>query len=73
MFWPELEEGKTYRLQRELEIHDDKTGTPRAFLRKGTLIKVRKLDSADDHVFVEGQALPLPLNALRRVVSPVAS
>ena len=72
MIWPDLVEGESYRLLREFEIHDEKTGTPKAFLRKGALVKVRRLDPDDDHVFVEGQSLPLPLGALRRMVEPLS-
>jgi len=71
MIWPELEEGKRYRLQRELEIRDEKTGTLKAFLCKGAVVKVRRLDPDEEHVYIEGQPLPLPLSALRRMVRAI--
>jgi len=59
-----IEAGATYRLMHDLEVRDEATGTLKAYLRKGTLLVVKKVDDVTEHVWVEGVDLPLPLDAL---------
>lgn len=66
-----IEAGRSYRLQRDLEVRDEKTGTLRAVLRKGTVVAVRRIDADEDHAFLEGLSVPLRLDALSRMVDPV--
>lgn len=70
MAYPTLELGKAYRLVRPFEVRDDKTGTIRSILRKETIVQVKRIKPEEDHVWVEGVNLPLPLSALRIHVRP---
>lgn len=71
VFYPQLETGRSYRLRRDLEVRDDRTGSMRHFFLKGTELKVKRLVPEWDQVFVEGAAAPIPLTALTRLVDPV--
>jgi len=68
-----IEVGRSYRLTREWEVRDEKTGTLKSYLLKGQILKVRRVASEEDHVWVEGVSHPLPLSALRRGVAPVVA
>jgi hypothetical protein len=65
-----LEVGGTYRLKREFEVRAEKTGTLKAYFLKGTVLKVKRVDEEEDHVWVEGSSLPLPLQAFRLATEP---
>jgi hypothetical protein len=68
-----IEAGRSYRLRREFEVRDEKTGTLKSRILAGTVLTVKRIDTDEDHAWVEGVAHPLPLNALRRAVDVVAS
>lgn len=72
MNFPTLESGRVYRIVRNLEIRDEKTGTLRAFYLKGTELTLRKVAEDEDRVWLEGCAWPVPISSLRRMVEPVA-
>lgn len=67
-----IEAGRSYRLLRELEVRDEKTGTMRAYFLRGTVVKVKRIATEEDRLWVEGTAVPIPMAALQRMVSPVA-
>lgn len=67
-----IESGRSYRLQRELEVRDEKTGTMRAYFLRGTVVTVKRVSTEEDRVWVDGTPAPVPLAALRRMVTPVA-
>lgn len=73
MIWTKLETGRSYRLLRELEVRDERTGTMKAFFPKGAVLKVRDIATDEDRVFVDGLTLPIPLGAFMRMVEPAAS
>ncbi|MDF2628598.1 MAG: hypothetical protein K0R39_2429 [Symbiobacteriaceae bacterium] len=62
--------GSKYRLKQDLEIRDEKTGTLRAVLRKGTVVAVKRIEVDEDHAFLEGVGVPLRLDALSRMIVP---
>lgn len=68
----QLESGRSYRLRRELEVRDEKTGTLKFYFLGGTVVKVRRVIPDEDRVWIEGTTLPVPLIALSRMVDPVA-
>lgn len=70
MLGTKIEAGRSYRFQREVEVRDEKTGTLRAIIRKGTVLAVRRIDAEEDHAFLEGLSLPMRLDALARMVDP---
>lgn len=65
-----IEPGRTYRLRRNWEVRDERTGTIRDHLLKGTPLNVRAVEPDNDRVWVAGLAIPLPLSALSRAVDP---
>jgi hypothetical protein len=71
MQFPKIEAGRVYRLRRDFEVRDEKTGTLKDILRKGWELKVKQVKSEEGRVWVEGVALPLPEEPLRRAVDPV--
>lgn len=65
-----IEAGLSYRLQQDLEVRDEKTGTLRAVFRKGTVLTVRRTEPDEDHTWLEGVSVPLRMDALSRMVVP---
>jgi hypothetical protein len=65
-----IEVGGSYRLRREFEVRDEQTGTLKVFYLKGTVLKAKRVSVEEDHVWVEGSSLPLPLRTFQRVVDP---
>lgn len=61
----EIEAGRSYRLVRPFEVHDEQTGTMRHYLLKGTVIHVRKVAVDLDRIWIDGVSAPLPYFALR--------
>ncbi|HLN64805.1 MAG TPA: hypothetical protein VK464_25045 [Symbiobacteriaceae bacterium] len=70
MHFPTLESGRVYRITRNLEIRDEKTGTLKTHYLKGTELTLRKVAEDEDRVWLEGCAWPVPLSSLRRMVEP---
>lgn len=66
----ELEAGATYRLRRDLEVRDDQTGTLKEFIKKGTIITIKKVAPEEDQVFIEGVKRPVSPDVLAAVVDP---
>ncbi|HYG59597.1 MAG TPA: hypothetical protein VD902_16155 [Symbiobacteriaceae bacterium] len=64
--------GGVYRLRHDWEIRDERSGTMKGFLPQGQEIRVKRIEQDEDHVWVEGISLPLPLGAFRQGVEPVA-
>ncbi len=71
MSYPVIEAGRTYRLRRNWEIRDEKTGIMKHFILGGTEVKVKRVVPEEDHVYLEGVPLPVPLAAFERAVDPV--
>lgn len=63
--------GQSYRLVRNFEIHDEKTGTLRHLIRAGEVVKVRKIEEAADRIYLEGIPTPAFYQAFRMHVKPV--
>ena len=61
-----IEAGATYRLVHDLEVRSEATGTLKVYLRKGTLLTIKRVDHEMNHAWAEGMALPLPLDVLPR-------
>jgi hypothetical protein len=72
MQWTDIAAGRSYRLKRNFEVRDERTGTLKTYFLKGAVLKVKKVLPEEDQVWVEGSPLPLPLAALQRAVDPVA-
>ena len=70
MHFPMLESGRAYRITRNLEIRDEKTGILKTYYLKGTELTLRKVAEDEDRVWLEGCAWPVPLSSLRRMVVP---
>lgn len=66
-----LDVGRSYRLVRDYEIHDEKTGTLKYLIRSGEVVKVRKIDEENDHVYFEGVPVPAFYQAFLMHVTPV--
>lgn len=66
-----LTAGHSYRLVRNFEIHDEKTGTLRHLIRAGDVVKVRKIDEEADRIYLEGVPAPAFYRAFRVHVKPV--
>jgi len=65
---PKITAGQTYRLRRDFEVRDEKTGTMKHFLPKGTALTVRRIAADEDRVWLEGVPLPVAISALERAV-----
>jgi hypothetical protein len=72
MQYPTLEPGRAYRLTRQLEVRDEKSGSMKTYYLKGSVLHIKKVAKDEDRVWVEGCALPIPLSALRAMVQPEA-
>ncbi|MFZ5828012.1 MAG: hypothetical protein ACOY94_27215 [Bacillota bacterium] len=61
MLKPEV--GHSYRLVRDLEVRDEHTGTLKHLIRKGDVVKVKKIEEEMDRIYLEGVPLPAALRA----------
>lgn len=68
MLKPEV--GQTYRMIRDYEVRDEKTGTLKHFIRKGEVVKVRKIEPELDRLYLEGVPLPAALAAFGMHITP---
>jgi hypothetical protein len=66
------EVGRSYRLVRDFEVRDEKTGTLKHLVRKGEVVKVKKIEADLDRVYLEGVALPAALAAFSMHIQPVS-
>lgn len=62
--------GTTYRLVHDFEVRNEATGTLKLYLRRGTLLTIKRVDAETEHAWAEGMDLPLPLDVLPRHVDP---
>lgn len=60
-----LEVGRSYRLVRDYEVRDEQTGTLKHFIRKGEVVKVKRIEAEMDRIYLEGVKLPAALAAFR--------
>lgn len=67
----ELQQGRSYRLRRDLSHHDAGTGIYKETFKKGTVLKITKVDQDRNEAYVEGSDLVLPVDVLARMVDPV--
>lgn len=65
-----LEVGQSYRLVRDYEIRNEETGTLKHVIRKGEVVKVRKVEAEADHVWLEGVTYPAAYGTLPIHVVP---
>lgn len=65
-----IEVGGSYRLRRVFEVRDEQTGTLKVYFLKGTVLKVKRVSVEEDHVWVEGSSLALPLRSFQRAADP---
>lgn len=70
MLKPEV--GHSYRLVRDFEVRDEKTGTLKHLIRKGDVVKVKKVEAEMDRVYLEGVPLPAAMAALSMHIQPAA-
>jgi len=66
------EVGQSYRLVRDFEVRDEKTGTLRHLIRKGEVVKVKKIDADTDRIYLEGVQVPAAYAALQQHIQPVS-
>ncbi|MFO7274195.1 MAG: hypothetical protein DIU55_004945 [Bacillota bacterium] len=64
------EVGRRYKLVRDFEIHDPETGTLRHLIRKGEVVKVRKIEEENDFIYLEGVSVPAFLGAFQMHIVP---
>lgn len=69
MLKPEV--GHSYRLVRDFEIRAEQTGTLKYLVRKGEVVKVKKIEPEMDRIYLEGVQLPAALGALGMHLLPV--
>lgn len=61
-----LAPGQTYRLLINFEVHDEATGTLRELVRKGSVVKIRRIAADQGRVWLEGHEYPFPLWSLEK-------
>lgn len=64
------EVGKSYRLLRDFEVRDEKTGTLKHLIRKGEVVTVVEVDPGMNRVYLEGLSLPAALEAFQVHIQP---
>ena len=64
------EVGKRYRLVRDYEVRNEKTGTLTFLIRKGEVVTVRKIEPEMNRVYLEGLAQPAALAAFEVHIRP---
>ncbi len=64
------EVGSSYRLVRDYEVRDEKTGTLKHLIRKGEVVKVKKIEAELDRIYLEGVPLPAALAAFQMHIQP---
>lgn len=70
MLNPEV--GRSYRLVRDFEVRDEQTGTLKHFIRKGEVVKVKRIEAEMDRIYLEGVKLPAALAAFQTHIQLVA-
>ncbi|BAD41516.1 hypothetical protein [Symbiobacterium thermophilum] len=68
MHRPEV--GRHYKLVRDFEIHDPDTGTLKHLIRKGEVVKVRKIEEEKDLIYLEGISVPAFFRAFQMHIVP---
>lgn len=68
MLKPEV--GRSYRLVRDFEVRDEQTGTLKHLIRKGDVVKVKKIEDDMDRIYLEGVPLPAALMAFGMHIQP---
>ncbi|MGE5673415.1 MAG: hypothetical protein ACM3XM_05960 [Mycobacterium leprae] len=66
----EFTAGAEYRLRQDLEIRKKSNGVMTDFFRKGTVLKVRKVEADKEQLWFEGVSEPLAMDVLARLVDP---
>lgn len=64
------EVGHSYRLVRDYEVRDEKTGTIKHFIRKGEVVKVKRTEADLDRIYLEGVQWPAALAAFSMHIVP---
>lgn len=64
------EVGHSYQLVRDFEVRDEKTGTLKHLVRKGEVVKVKRIEADLDRIYLEGVQLPAALAAFSMHIRP---
>ena len=70
MHRPEV--GRHYKLVRDFEIRDPDTGTLKYLIRRGEVVKVRKIEEEKDLIYFEGVSVPAFFRAFQMHIVPAA-